>query len=64
MIRTVCIKEGVVTMTRNKFTFMIRTLGTSVRSEKNEEVPSERTVQQSSVQLMNQRMYHVAKPAT
>ena len=51
-------------MNRKNFAFKIWTLGTSVRLEKTEEVPSERTVQTFSVQTVNQRMYHVAKKAT
>ena len=50
-------------MNWNKPPFRMRTLGTSVRTGKTEEVPSERAVQHGSVQLANQSMYHVSEKA-
>ena len=44
--------------------FRMRTLGTSVRTENTEEVPSERTVQHCYVQPANHRMNHVDKQYT
>ena len=64
MISTVRIGEGFLPMTWNNYLFRIRTLGTSIRTENTEEVPSERTVQHCYVPPLSQRMYHVAKQAT
>ena len=64
MIRTVQIGEGVVPITWNNFLFSMWTLGTLVLTENTEEVPSEITVQNYSVQPVVHRMYHLANKAT